>query len=424
MKLEPPANPNYAATVVQVKAINKLENCDNVVGIPVMGFQAIVSKDTDIGDIGIVFPAETQLSEDYCSANNLYRHTELNANPEAKGYLEDNRRVKAMKFRGHRSSALFMPLESLAWLQNFDPSDFKVGDTFDTVYGQQICKKYVVKEPVSRVEKNKAKKERRVDEKFLPQHFDTDNYFRNADSLPDDAQLIVTAKLHGTSIRIANTLVKRKLTWLERVAKRFGVKVQETEYDYVFGSRRVIKDPNDPDQDHFYKEDIWTREGERLRGLLPEGFIVYGELIGWANNDSPIQTNYTYCLPQGVCELYVYRVAQINPQGRQVDLSWDQVKEFCKDVGIRHVPELGRMSALEFSLCVEQYMDVRFNDLFGSDCPPLDAPKLVDEGVCVRVDGLAPYILKAKSPQFFEHETALYDKAAKGKEVHDLESDG
>jgi hypothetical protein len=422
MKLEEPVNKNYAAVVVEIVAINELDNCDNVVGTPLLGFQAIVGKDTKVGDIGIVFPAETQLSHEYTSYNNLYRHDDLNRIGGIRGYLEDNRRVKAMKFRGHRSDALFMPLNSLSFT-GIDIERLKPGDVFDKIGDQEICRKYVVKVQQSRVEKNKAPKERRVDEKYLPQHFDTDNYFRNAGGLSDDTELIVTAKLHGTSIRIANTLVKRKLGWRERIAKRFGVKVQETEYDYVYGSRRVIKDPNDPDQNHFYQEDIWTREGARLKGLLPEGFIVYGELIGWSDSNKPIQPSYTYNIPQGVSDLYVYRVAYVNPQGRIVDLTWDQVKEFCKDIGVKHVPELVRMKAEHFKSYVEDYLDVRFNDHGFKECPPLEAG-LVDEGVCVRVDGLAPYILKAKSPKFFEHESKLLTEAEKTGEVTDTEELG
>lgn len=426
MKLEA-VNSNYAAVVVQVSAVNKLDNCDNVVGIPVLGYQAIVSKDTKVGDIGIVFPAETQLTDEFCRQNNLYRHSEKNVDPEQKGYLEDNRRVKAMKFRGHNSSALFMPLYSLGYT-GLDTRVLKPGDIFDNVNGKEICKKYVVKQPVTRIEKNKlAAKVRRVDEKFLPRHFDTDNWFRNKDSISNHVPVIVTAKLHGTSVRLGNTLVKRQLAWYERLAKRFGVKVQEYEYDYIAGSRRVIKDPKDNDQNHYYATDVWTKALSVVKDAIPQGYVIYGELVGWVD-DKPIQPSYTYNVPQGMNVLYVYRVAQVNPQGFSVDLSWDQVKEFCNDRGLQYVPELGRMSALDFSLWVEQYLDVRFNELFGHKCPPL-AAGLVDEGVCVRIEGLVPYILKAKSPKFFEHETKLFDEAEKaakaGREVEvDLESMG
>jgi hypothetical protein len=64
-----------------------------------LGLQALVSKDYKEGDLYVIFPAEVQLSHEFCSNNNLYRHSELNANPEAKGYIEDNRRVKAVKLR-------------------------------------------------------------------------------------------------------------------------------------------------------------------------------------------------------------------------------------------------------------------------------------------------------------------------------------
>jgi RNA ligase len=411
MKLQAPENANYAAVVVQIKNIIPLDNCDNVVGTTLLGFQAIVSKDTKVGDVGIVFPAETQLSEMYCKANNLYRHSERNADPEQKGYLEDNRRVKAVKFRGHRSNALFMPLTSLSWATTEPVRDLKVGDIFDKIGDQEICRKYVVKVPVSRLEKNKQKaKQRRVEERFLPAHFDTDNYWRNKDAIPDNTTVILTIKLHGTSVRLANTLVKRQLKWYEKLARKFGVRVQEIEYDYIAGSRRVIKDPKDTDQNHFYATDIWTESLDKVKGILPEGFVVYGELIGWTKDGTAIQPNYTYGVPRGENVLYVYRVAQVNPQGRLTDLSWDQVKEFCREIGLKYVPEIERgPHDVLMQEKIGWLMDVRFAER-GYDTPPLDSPNLVDEGICIRVDGLVPYILKAKSPKFLEHETKLLDK--------------
>jgi hypothetical protein len=416
MKLEQPANANYAAVVVQITKINELradgagkKDCDNVVGTPLLGYQAIVSKDTKVGDIGIVFPPETQLSPDYCYYNNLYQHSEFNSNPHVKGYINDKGRVKAVKFRGHRSDALFMPLSSLNYT-DANIADLKVGDVFDHIDRKEICRKYIIKEPQSRVEKNKQEaRVRRVDEKFLPRHFDTDNYFRNKDAIPAGIEVIVTAKLHGTSVRLGNVPVKRELKWYERLAKRFDVKVQEWEYDYIAGSRRVIKDPKNNDHDHYYSEDIWTKALDHVRGALPEGYIVYGELIGWAG-DKPIQPDYTYNVPQGTNVLYVYRVAYVNANGFAIDLSWDQVKEFCKDRGLLHMPEFGRFTTFEIEERVEDFLDIRFADeLSYAGCPSLDAG-LVDEGICIRVDGLVPYILKAKSPKFLEHETKLLDQ--------------
>lgn len=411
MKLQTPENANYAATVVAITSITPLDNCDNVVGTPILGFQAIVGKETQVGDIGIVFPAEAQLSGEYTRINNLHRHGNLNADQGQTGYLEDNRRVRALKFRGHRSDCLFMPLSSLGFT-GADISKLQPGDTFDVLNGKPICQKYVVKRSGSgapRTAKNKDKVFNRVDKKFLPEHYETDNFFRNRDAIPADRHIIVTQKVHGTSIRVGNTIVQRKLALRERLAARLGVKVQQTEFANVYGSRKVIKDANNPHQNHFYSSDIWTEEGRKLDSIVPENYIVYGELIGWTKDGAAIQKNYTYGVPAGTCELYVYRVAHVNGQGRVTDLTWEQVKEFCTDLGLRHVPELwqGRMEDFE----PEDYLDKKFFVTYPR-AVPLAKESPCDEGVCVRVDGLAPYILKVKSPKFLQHETRMLDQEA------------
>ena len=415
-KLQAPENDNYAATVVKLTAITPLEGRDNIVGTPIYGFQAIVSKSTQVGDIGIVFPAETKLAEEYARENNMYQHGDLNKDESAKGYISDSGRVKAIKLGGHRSDALFMPLSSLEFT-GFDVSTLEVGDTFDELNGHKICSKFVRKQVgTPRIERNKEKKFVRVEQKFLPEHYDSENYWRNKHVIKGNKRIVVTQKLHGTSIRIGNTVVKRKLTWLENLAKKVGVNVQETEYDYVYGSRKVIKDINNPNQNHFYGTDIWTEEGKKLDGLLPEGFIVYGELIGWTGQTA-IQKNYTYQIPQGTANLYVYRVATVTPQGRLIDLSWEQVKEFCKDLGLKHVPEL--WTGLHKNFDVDKYIDKKFAETMTGDLVPLDEKSPCDEGVCIRVDGIAPYILKAKSPMFLQHETKMLDE-----EATDLEAEG
>lgn len=414
MKLETPKNPNYCATVFKIKAINKLEGCDNVVGTPILGFQAIVSNNTKVGDIGIAFTVETQLSEEFCKQNNLYRHTELNSDPESRGYLEDNRRIRAVKFRGHRSDCLFMSLDSLSFT-GVDLSDLKEGDEFDVLNDIEICRKFTIAHRVNTNQQPQEKKFSRVEEKFMPQHLDSDNYFKLVDTISPDSTVIVTQKLHGTSIRIGHTIVKRKLNLRDRFAKLIGAAVQETEYDYIFGSRKVIKDPNNPDQQHYYAVDIWTQEGKKLEGLLPHNFIVYGELIGWTPENAALQKDYTYTIDPGMCKLYVYRVAFVNAQGRLIDLSWHHLKQFCEEVGLSYVPELfiGKLKDIN----IQDYMDKRFKDMGYDNALPLGDNDLVDEGVCIRIDMMIPQILKAKAPQFLQHETKLLDK---GEE--DLES--
>lgn len=421
MKLQKPENENYAATVVRIAETHDLPGCDNVVGATIFGSQSIISKDTSVGTLGIYFPAETQLSDEYCYHNNLFRDGSKNKDEGAKGYLEANRRVRAVKFRGHRSDCLFMPIESLEYVGGgLNIHELKEGDTFDAIGDYKICNKYVVQRTYKekKLEKNKNKFIR-VDKKFLPEHYDTDNYFRNVETIPVNRWVTITQKLHGTSIRVGHTVVARKLTIRDRAAKLVGVKVQDHEMDYVFGSRKVIKDINNPNQNHYYTTDIWTEEGKKLEGIIPENFLLYGELVGFTPEGAPIQKGYTYKVPEKTCDLYIYRVAFINPKGYIVDLSWEQVKEFCTDRGLKHVPELYSGPMPKQEEIVQWFIDKRFRQDGYTQAVELDESSPVDEGVCIRVDGLSPYILKAKSPLFLEHETKMLDE-----EVVDLETEG
>lgn len=418
MKFDTPKNPNYVATVVRVKTLVPLANADRLLGLPMFGAQAIVGLDNKVGDLGVLFPAEAQLSLEFTSYNNLFRHSEFNADKAAVGYLEDNRRVRAIKLRGHRSDALFLPLSCLAFT-GVDLADLKEGDEFDVLNGHEICCKYVVRTREPRAQRQGKAIPKRVDIRQFPEHFDSTHYLKISDSIPDQTPIIVTQKIHGTSIRVGRTIVTRKLTWRDKLAKLIGAKVQETEFDNVYGSRKVIKDANNPDQNHFYDEDLWTAEGKKLDGLIPENYIVYGELIGWTSGGAPIQHNYTYNCVHGTRRLYVYRVAFVNSQGTIADLSWDALKDFCSTLGLNYVPELWRGTKGAFE--AEKWVDVKFTetgDVYPDAPIPLSDGSPCDEGVCIRIEGMIPQIYKLKSPIFLGHETALLDKG-----MADMETD-
>ncbi|CAM4135275.1 RNA ligase domain-containing protein [Nocardia ninae] len=407
MKFDAPKNPNYAATVTAVRVIKPLPGRDKIVSVPLYGYEAIVPKAWQPGELGVFIPAECQLSHDYATANNMYRHSDLNENPEVTGYLEDNRRVKAIRLGGHPSNALFMPLESLAFT-GVDVSELREGDTFDVLNGVEIVRKYERprKSNGMSTSGNQAPKSSRIDKLHFPEHLDTSNYFRMSNRIEPSDFLWVSQKLHGTSVRFGRTVVQRKLTLRERLARRFGVSVQTTEYANVYGSRRAIKDASNPDQAHYYTTDIWTIAGRKYDEVIPSGYLVYGELIGWTPDGTPLQTGYTYGVPPGRSDLYVYRVATINPQGFMTDLSWPQVEEFCTNHGLATVPLLWAGYAENFD--ADAWMNKRYADQ-GYRAVPLEPGDTVDEGVIVRIDGLTPRIYKAKASRFLEHETKSLD---------------
>lgn len=78
------------------------------------------------------------------------------------------------------------------------------------------------------------------------------------------------------------------------------------------------------------------------------------------------------------------------------------------------MPELWKGMHKYFN--VDDWMNRRYAEDGLKGAVELDPQSPVDEGVCVRVDGLTPYILKAKSPDFLDHETKMNDQ-----EVVDIE---
>lgn len=400
-KLLPPKNTNYAAVIVRVEKTNVLPGMDNLVGLTLFGTVALVSKDIQPGDVGVYFPAESQLSDAYCRKNNLYSDKSLNKDQKISGYIGTNRRIRAVKFRGNVSSCLFMPLGSLS--EFVDTEKLEVGDTFDELNGEEICRKYQlpVKGP-SRMPKQETKA--RILSKFLPEHYDTDNWFRNKHRVDPEEEVIVTQKVHGTSWRCSNMPVDRVPSLVERLAMLLGIKVDLKDYKDVAGSRKVIK--GFKDGNNFYGNDIHSAYLSKVEGCLPKGYAIYGELIGWTESGAKIQAGYTYDLPALKSRLLAYRVSIINPDGIIHDLTHDQMVRFCAERGIDTVRELWRGKAKELE--AEEYLDKKYYTEH-PNCVPLSDDGTVDEGIVIRTEGSVPMFYKAKSPMFLKHETDLLD---------------
>ena len=406
MQLSKPVNESYAANVVSLKDTFPLEGLDNLVGARFMGYTALIPRTYGPG-LYLMFPPETQLSEKFCRENNLYRDSTLNADQTEKGYAEKNRRVKALKLRGNVSSCMILPLSSLDYL-GIDTNALKEGDTFDHIGDEKICEKYVIKSadgtPAAKTKMPKS----RVDARLFPLHIDSQQWFKH-DKEYADKFCIVTQKIHGVSWRGAHILVNKNLSLKDKIAKWFGVDVPNQEYALVAGSRKVTKDPNNPNQNHFYKEDIWSLMLEKVKDAIPRDHIIYGELVGYTPDGAELQKNYTYDAKQGEMKLYVYRVAQINPDGNLVDYSWDGVKAFCNERGLDYTPELTRCYGSDLSPIVDHYMNKRYYDEGFRQAIPLSHDKLPDEGICVRAEGIIPSIAKAKAPEFLVHESKDLD---------------
>ena len=420
MKLEI-TNENYSATVVSVNNLVDI-GLNTLLAFPIFGLQALVPKTTKIGDKLLLFPAEVKLSREYCKNNNLFRKPELNSDINSKGYIEENRRIKAIKLGGQYSTALAMPISSLKYL-NID--DLKEGDRFNSINGVEICKKYEIITKQTRERGNNIrglnKKFKRVETKLFPEHLDTENYLRNQDKIRDNEYIYVSQKLHGSSGRFGHILINRELSWFEKILKKFNVNIPTTEYGYVAGSRRTVKDVLNENQNHYYSSDIWNNMLDRYKTQIPKNYIIYGEIVGYTPENSMIQKGYTYGQESKTSELYVYRVVFMNEDGIGVDLSFPQMKEWCNKNGFKHVAELWRGEHILFKNSLDVFTEVNFSDEvrkfikegntghYWIDDPIDNGVEYPEEGVCIRVDGITPYILKMKNQSFLLQETKQLD---------------
>lgn len=88
-------------------------NADNVQLGVVNGNQVVIGKDIANDAIGIYFDCDGQLSEAYCTANDLCTRFNEEGKKIGGGYFASNRRVCAQNFRGEKSNGFWMPLQSL-----------------------------------------------------------------------------------------------------------------------------------------------------------------------------------------------------------------------------------------------------------------------------------------------------------------------
>ena len=147
------ANTNYLAKIVRIDnfkphtdpEVTKLKCC------VIDGFNIICGIDSEPG-LYVYFPTSCCLNPNSLKYANLYRHTELNADPGKSGMFEDNGRVKAIRLRGELSEGFILPV---VILENYILSVTNVdliceeGTEFDTVEHEGktfwINKKYIAK---------------------------------------------------------------------------------------------------------------------------------------------------------------------------------------------------------------------------------------------------------------------------------------
>ena len=411
----------YKATVLRIKNVRPHPNADRVQLATCHGNQVVVGLDVEEGHMGVYFPCDGQLSHEFCHANNLYRIADLNKFPKEKGGMFDaNRRVRAQKFRGEISDGFWVPLHQFGFIQvsGLDVEGFE----FDEWCGVHICNKYINPNTIVASQQNKNKKEKAAKTSVMfKEHFDTEHFGKYLHEFNTNEQIVITEKLHGTSGRVAHVLIDRELTWKDKLAKFFGIKVVEQDWGYLNGTRRVVLEETSGTQYH----DPTIREiaFDKFKGNLRKGETVYFEIVGFETSGASIMPSvdvtklndsaflkrygnlmyYSYgCAPR-TCEIYVYRITITNEDGQSVDLCWNDVKSRCNEIGVKHVPEIVSMSINHLSEDDRDRQDelLKIVDDYAQGDSLLDN-RHIKEGVCARIDhyGIKPKVYKHKSFNF------------------------
>lgn len=186
----------HKCIVAKVSEVVEIPGADRIHVAKVLGEDCIVSKEVGVGFEGLLFPADLQLSEEFCHENNLNRSSDLNKDKEKKGFFEKSRRVRVQPFLKVKSTAFFCGKESVAFTgTNLD--ELKLGVQFDELNGKKICQKYVSEE--TKVAKGN-KQTQQAKKNYAPlfdKHVDSEQFKHYAHTIPKGALLSFHSKKHG-----------------------------------------------------------------------------------------------------------------------------------------------------------------------------------------------------------------------------------
>ena len=438
------ANVNYLAKVVRIEnfkphtdpEVTRLKCC------VIDGFNIICGIDSEPG-LYIYFPTACCINPDFLRYANLYRHKELNNDPEQSGMFDDNGRVKAIRLRGELSEGFILPA---IMLENYIVSVTNVnyeseeGIEFDSVEHEGktfwINKKYIPKNtrtpgmPGSGNSRGKQPKglDKLIENQFRF-HYDTTLIKKCPNVIKPNDLISITEKVHGTSTIHARVLCKRELTWKQKIA-RWLTGHEFDDYDYLYSSRTVIKNRhyNKNVTDGFYGVDVWAEADKIIKPFLQKGMTIYAEIVGFLPNGGYIQKGYDYgcTMPMGGSyklgehfKVLVYRITMTNVDGVVHEFSAREVQQYCKNIGLDCVTEYyyGFAKDLYPELDPSEHWSENFISKLANDKrfymemnSPTCISKVPHEGVVIKSENMRSEAFKLKCFAFLDKEGKALDK--------------
>lgn len=381
----------YKGYVVKVQNLRKHENADRLQIATFFGNDTVVDLSVKVGDVGVYFPIDGQLSAEFAELNNLTRRKDENGN-QTGGFLDpDKRNIKAIRLRGEKSDGLFVPISVFDYcypdVKGGAATMLNVGDTVDIVNGHEICTKYIPRTNHRTSSGSKSNKTRKHTAPIAPlfaEHADTEQLAYNLEAFKSGDEVEITLKMHGTSQRTGYLpkLVKMHRTLLDRIFKRPGTPIYD--WGYVTGTRRVVL--NDFDGGFYGSNAFREQHAKAFEGKLWKGEEIFYEVVGFTDSGVPIMSDgnnkkiqdkefvkkygdttrfsygcapkeyvvegyndstpgyqdelHSYTIPQS--DLYVYRMTMTNEDGNVVEYTPEFMRYRCEQMGVKSVPVLWR----------------------------------------------------------------------------------
>lgn len=427
----------YFAYITKIKNIYKHPNADKLQIGQCLSNNVIVSMDFHEDQMGIYFPVDGKIGQEFALENQLLRLKDENGKVTV-GYLDPKKRnIRALNLRGEKSDGLFLSLQSLSAF--CDISLLKDGDKIDMIGGIVICEKYI---PARKNSKNSSGASKACMKKthkefpFFFKHIDTDQLAFNENKFCRGDLCTISLKMHGTSARTSCTVVK-STKYVPYWKRFFGVKSTPTKsWGFVTGSRNVVMDFEAVDASKISNNKEFRYEWhKKITPLLQEGETVYYEVIGWEDNQKMIMpscnnskindkefskkygnaTKFTYGCNTGENNAYIYRMTKTDEHGNIIEYPSWLIKIRCSEMG------------LNFIHVFDQFIFTTWDDLMSRVGQYCDGPDPIGkthvrEGVVVRIENSREFkAFKYKNFAFKCLEGIIKDEASE-PDMEELES--
>ena len=348
----------YNAYITTLKNVRKHPNADRLQLAECFGNTVCVNLDYTEGEVGVYFPTDGQLSEEFATINNLVRKKD-DAGNNIGGYMDPSKRnVQAIRLRGEKSDGLFLPLSCLEYT-GVNLNDLKIGDAITVVNGHEICQKYIPRRNPSRGGEragNKTRKKRVAISPLFAEHADTEQLAYNLGAFKAGDQIEITLKMHGTSQRTGYLPVFKgyKRTLLDKLLRRDGTPIYD--WGYVSGTRRTVLE--DYSGGYYGSNEFREEHSKTFEGKLWKGETVYYEVVGYTKDGGTImgkannkklndkefikqygnETTFSYGCEPGQSDMYVYRMTMTNEDGQVIEYTPDFMRYRCEMMGVKTVP--------------------------------------------------------------------------------------